>query len=364
MKIFLIRACITAAVLGLTLVLFEIYLRKETTYVVRREIAQSRGLIEMNPELLIEYTPQGQRRLVPKASVVIRNHFISKRDIAVSTNSLGFRDEEIPDQKAPNEIRILALGDSITVGDYLNADEVFVKRAEKYLAAEFPQKGIRMINAGMSNFSLEDERKLLEDRGIKSQPDVVLQAFYLNDSRPPWGFSGEIGDRGWLRKYSLLAETLYRSFRQRKWEKDAPQFAWLGAEKKLNWAADHGDFLKLAELARYDWGAAWQQNSWPGVERELARIKSLSDLHRFKVAVTALPVSFQVYAEFVDDTPQRQLRGLAHNFGFYYLDILPVLRANRDKDLFFDQCHPRETANDIIGKEIAEFLRREVLHDL
>ena len=36
--------------------------------------------------------------------------------VSIKTNSLGFRDEEIPLDKQPGEFRILCLGDSVTLG--------------------------------------------------------------------------------------------------------------------------------------------------------------------------------------------------------------------------------------------------------
>ena len=66
---------------------------------------------------------------MPSAHVVIRNHYLSKKDVVMDVNSLGFRDAELPAVKAPGELRILALGDSITWADYLQAEEAYVERA-------------------------------------------------------------------------------------------------------------------------------------------------------------------------------------------------------------------------------------------
>ena len=44
--------------------------------------------------------------------------------------------------------------------------------------------------------------------------------------------------------------------------------------------------------------------------------------------------------------------------GLYYLDLLPLLRKyrEREKDLYYDWCHPTVKTNDFIGGEIADFL--------
>jgi hypothetical protein len=115
--------------------------------------------------------------------------------------------------------------------------------------------------------------------------------------------------------------------------------------------------MKLAKLAQYDWGAAWEKDSWEIVDDRLAALKSLSREHGFEVAVVAFPVSFQVYADFLETYPQERLREIATKYDFGFVDLLPVLRQHTDKKLFFDQCHPGVSANAIIGEEIADYLK-------
>lgn len=51
---------------------------------------------------------------------------------------------------------------------------------------------------------------------------------------------------------------------------------------------------------------------------------------------------------------------LAQKYGFGILDLLPLLRQHRDLDLFFDHCHPRVKANDLIGRFIADYLKKKI----
>src|SRR3990167_6067472 len=69
-------------------------------------------------ELDFYYETKTGLRFIPNIKGTIKNHYISKKDVQVSTNSLGFRSKELP-QKTQNDFRILVLGDSITAGDYL-----------------------------------------------------------------------------------------------------------------------------------------------------------------------------------------------------------------------------------------------------
>jgi lysophospholipase L1-like esterase len=266
-KFILVGGGIFISCLIVVLFLFELYLRLTETQVVREKSGRGLSLVESDAEFLVNYTPRG-RRLVPNARVLIRNHRISGRDILMEINSLGFRDEEISREKQDDEFRILVLGDSITWASYLRAEETYVERTEEYLKEALPARRVEVINAGVGDIGLREEVDLLREKGLSVEPDVVVVSFYLNDSRPPWGFPGELGSRGWLRRHSLLAETIYKNLKLRKWIKEQGEvrLGWTSEMNKMNWQDDRAAFLRLARRARYDWGAAWEADSWKVIE--------------------------------------------------------------------------------------------------
>jgi hypothetical protein len=349
-------AALGMAALGLAS--YELYLRRTESHVVaQRRAGLAAGLLESDPEMLVRFTPRG-KRLVPGARVVIRNHHLSGRDVPVAINSLGLRDDELPRDKAPDELRVLVLGDSITWGDYLPAGEVYVEQAQQRLRRLLPGRRVQVINAGIGDSGLHEELDLLQEVGPTLAPDVVVLAFYLNDSRPPWGFPGEVGSRGWLRRHSLVADKVYRKLRYWRWVKRKGQkrFRWHEQAQRLDWRRSREQFLKLAGLANYDWGAAWEEDSWPPVERGLSRLRDRGRERGFAVALVAFPVAFQVHADFVEDAPQRRLRALARRLGFAYLDLLPGLRRQRGRRLFYDHCHPLPATNAWIGQQLSDLL--------
>ena len=67
-----------------------------------------------------------------------------------------------------------------------------------------------MLNVGSATHAVQTARVLdhFDDDLRASRPDLVVVAFYLNDSRPPWGFtfSDEVGHPGWLRRHSVAAD--------------------------------------------------------------------------------------------------------------------------------------------------------------
>lgn len=337
-------------------VVLEIHFRRSTAYLL--PLSEDKPVpIESDPEFLIKNTSAG-RRLVPNANVVIKNHYLSKQDIYMQINSLGFRDSELDEQKKDNEVRILVLGDSITLGDYLPAEEVFVQRAEKYLNDALPNSKIEVINAGVGDIGIKEEVDILEEKGLSTDPNVVVLAFYLNDSRPPFGFPGEIENRGWLRRHSVLFETLYRNWQLERYlqRTTVDRNKWVETMTSSNWSHSRDDFLKLVNAANYDWGAAWNPQSWEEIGKNLDRLKKLSIEKKFKAVVIAFPVVFQIYSDYLENTPQLKIKSLSTEKGFYFLDLLPVLREKKDDDFYFDHAHPKKFANDVIGKTIAEYL--------
>jgi len=356
---------ISAITIMACLIGFEIYLRKTHTYIIEAERNRIRNLpfVETYAHLLSVYTEKG-KRLVPNSRAYIKNHSVSKLDILMEINSLGFRDDEIPEGKKPNEIRILMLGDSIVCGHFLPAEEVFVERTEHYLSESNKDKIVEVINAGVGDVGLEDELNILEEEGLETKPDIVIIAFYMNDSRPPWGFTKEIGARGWLRRHSLIAELIYANIKLKNWIKDTgvDRIEWVKEVKKIDWRNNRDAFLRLASLAKYDWGAAWEKDSWDVVDREFEKLKTLSIEYSFQVGVVVFPAGFQVVANHIEDTPQKVLKEKTRELGFKYLDLLPTLREYRHENLFFDHCHLGAKGNDIVGSKVAEFIAKDMLN--
>lgn len=345
--------------LGLSLVSAELYMRSSVAYVTVQQLAGSGGSFEANPELLIQYTAAG-RRYVPNTHVIIKHHYLSGLDVPININSLGLRDIEFPPSPPANQNRILVLGDSITAGDYLPSDKVYVKLLQGILRTTNPALDTLAINAGIGNVGTEEEVQLLSEVVDRVNPSLVILQFYLNDSRPPWGFAGEIGDHGWLRRHSILAETAYVLFEQWKWLKSQPvdMFAWIPEVSKLHWKDSPSDFSKLAELAQYDWGSAWKDSSWQEIAPHFERLKRLSSEKHFQVMVVAFPVLYQLEAKDLDDHPQKELEKLAEKNGFSFFDLIPALRKPDPERFFFDHCHPNELGNQVIAVALAQALMR------
>lgn len=97
-----------------------------------------------------------------------------------TTNAQGFRNHrDFSYEKSPDVIRIFSLGDSHTAGFEVRQERTFSAIIERHLQDSGVQAEV--INAGVSGFSTAEELVLLENEGIKYQPDVVVLGFFAND---------------------------------------------------------------------------------------------------------------------------------------------------------------------------------------
>jgi hypothetical protein len=96
------------------------------------------------------------------------------------TNSRGFRNtKEFTYAKPANTLRVLSLGDSHTQGYEVPQDLTFTAVLERFL--KYHSINAEAINTGVSGFSTAEELVLLENEGVKYNPDVVVLGFFAND---------------------------------------------------------------------------------------------------------------------------------------------------------------------------------------
>lgn len=359
MKVYLSRVAFTSLLSLVVFLCCEFYIRQQVTSVEDLSRSKAGFHLERDPRFLYEFTPNGPR-LIPKRDVLIHNHFVSGQDVEVSTNSLGFRDTEIEPTPHDKELRILALGDSITISDYLPRARIFTEIVEGYLQKHFDNQEFSVVNAGVGDIGLREEIDILEERGLQIRPKIVLLNFYLNDSRPSWGFNDEFAHRSWIRRNSLFINAIYHQLKLWGWTKDkgGDRFEWISLKEKINWKSSNQAFMQLVAAASYDWGSAWKENTWQELSHQFDRLDHLAITHSFKVYLVAFPVSFQVYADDPHSQPQERLKEISIKRNYPFLDLLPVFRKNNTEELFFDQCHLNERGHAITAEAMSAFIKR------
>jgi lysophospholipase L1-like esterase len=95
----------------------------------------------------------------------------------ISISPLGLRDPRGSYAKPAGTYRILLLGDSFIEATQVQADEMIARRLEVALNQGAPNR-VEVINAGVGGYSTGQELLLLEEEGVKYEPDLVVLFFF------------------------------------------------------------------------------------------------------------------------------------------------------------------------------------------
>jgi lysophospholipase L1-like esterase len=157
--------------------------------------------------------------------------------VVVSTNALGLRERE-ESLKAPGELRVLCLGDSVTFGWGVQVEQAFPRLLESALADQL-KRAVRTINAGVGSYNTVQQHAFLSKHFDVLAPGVVLLLYVVNDVEvidlpfDPWSqrsLSGKsppevlrlLLGRSWLFRLAGFASgTLYRRDEARRFDENS-----------------------------------------------------------------------------------------------------------------------------------------------
>jgi hypothetical protein len=321
------------------------------------------------------------RRMRANTLAHVENHVVSGRTVDIRTNSLGYRNREIG---AKHGLRLLFLGDSITLAAYLDEPETFVRRIESLAA----QNGLswETINGGVAGISLKTELSILLETGLALAPDVVIVNFYLNDFQESLGVVMQRLPalvRHSRLLYQLVGSRYVESFDVTRIVQSAPsnevqrqdgiitgtpsqymriydrETARIDAWHSAYPAVASSSFAAEVETNFRDWGGAFAPEAWDYMRPLFDELVRLRSSHGFELRIVCHPVAAQVEAALVHDEPQQKLLGLCADLEVSCLDLLPALRRAhraRQKPLFYDNCHHTPEGSEFVAGEIYTFL--------
>lgn len=88
---------------------------------------------------------------------------------------LLFRGESPPSyEKADGEYRIITAGDSCCWGALIKTDQTFSANLEKLLKKHYPEKNIRVLNAGVPGYSIQQSFTIVRDILPAFDPDMII----------------------------------------------------------------------------------------------------------------------------------------------------------------------------------------------
>lgn len=102
--------------------------------------------------------------------------------VMMRTNSKGIRsDVEYPYEKPEGTKRIVVLGDSFGMGYEVELEDTFTQVMRRQLVDALGQK-VEVINLSVSGYGTAEQLLMLQNEGVKYEPDLVLVTWHDTDS--------------------------------------------------------------------------------------------------------------------------------------------------------------------------------------
>jgi hypothetical protein len=317
---------------------------------------------------VIDWSGQHGIRLRPNLSVTIKNHLLSHQDVRIETNSLGLRSPELGKREA-GEYRILVLGDSITLADYLDEEDSFPRILEERFAAS-GHPWVRVLNAGLPGASTRDEYYHYLELKEVVHPDLVLVAMYLNDATDSekfyartlrWPYSKSrlltwLVNRLQIFAKSFFSESIAPGGIDPRWKEEFRA----GRDLRSGGMFETKDGFDFEIYnAAMDFGLAWNPKSWEILGKMVAVFRDAALQSGSRFAMALLPVHLQVLGTVDDVYPQEQFTQMCLRLRIDCLDLRPILRqaaAQKEKKLYFDHCHMTAFGNAVVAAGLEAWL--------
>jgi len=317
------------------------------------------------PPLAYLYDPEIKYVLAPKQKGWID-------DGLVTVNSFGFRGAEVASPKPRGRLRIVIVGDSVTIGMGVGDDETFPAQLEHLLHERFPDRDLDVVNLGVPGYDTRQEVTLLKRDLARLDPDVVLVGFYTNDvpdviddesTNAPAGTRIVASDPkvgqilhmdstspSWVDRYPRKSRLIYLVARTIN--------RWRGAgEWGLSRFAMELDVIQGKESAPV-------QHAWETVATQFGELRSLADSRHFAAGIIVLPCRELVTGQYPSTKYVNRIRALAEPLGLPVIDPIPVMteHGTKGEDLFipYDRNHPSRTGHRLIAQAILSYLEQRV----
>ena len=253
----------------------------------------------------------------------------------VEINSKKLRDKEYAYEKPAGVTRILMLGDSLTFGWGVEAQDTTSKILERELNANAPNgRRFEVINTGVGNYNTTMEVAYFFEDGRRYDPDIVILNYFINDAeetpRRHSGFMSEYSEA-----YVFLAgryQVLKRQLTGRNNYLD--YYSGLYADGAAGWEKAKAAITALSKYAREN-----------GIKLLIA---NHPELHR------------------LDDYPfenvTRMLQAHAASLDIPFLDLLASVKGEEPETLWVtrEDPHPNRKANTLFARRMKNYLTMDV----
>ena len=251
--------------------------------------------------------------------------------VDVRINDAGHRDQTTLVERQSGVGRIVMLGDSITFGWGVPAEDTVSTRLE----AMFERSGnpVEVINAGVGNYNTVQEVESFIERDAATSPDMAILNYYVNDAEPVPLYRAS----GFLTRYSqawVFLAGRFDALRRMTGERPKWDQYYLGLYQAPGWDAAKAAIYRLAEFCRQK---------------------------RIKLMIVSWPELHEVQHYRLQPITDR-VRAVAKAEGVLFVDLLEAMGAQDSSKLWVTvpDPHPNAFANAIAAKYLFPFVQTEM----
>jgi lysophospholipase L1-like esterase len=261
-------------------------------------------------------------------------------------NADGFRDRDYRPGAAPDTLRIVVLGDSITFGWGVPAEEGFVKVLEQALSESPGGRPYEVLNLGVGGYNTQQEVELYRVKGRRYAPDVVVLAYVLNDAVPSDVF------------LEMALELERGSASERG---DGADTCGSLRSEFVAWIVERARRLGQRRTAPFP---TWVREShadperWTRVRSAFVELSRMAGEDGTPVLVVIVPM-FWDFERYPFEGVHRMVAGEARKHGFGVLDLYDSLKGHDVEDLRLergDDTHPNAAAHRLIATALRDHL--------
>lgn len=298
------------------------------------------AIMEPHPTRMFQYRAHQQAFTIDKPFV---------------TNTLGFRDEREVPLRSHEELRILAMGDSMTAGIGVSAEETYVRQLEELLKAH----AARVMNAGVGGYGTWQELDLLNEKLSLVNPHIVTLQVYWNDLYPkpvtitPIAGAQSGDSEGTVHEYlRVLKRSRVLLFLRERWASLSNRLS-----PSVDWT--HRDLIYNGVNTPYVDKA---YSEMEGYFKEFATLTARGIVP----IVVILPMPMQVQQPAPPPVHlQERITAMATRAGLRTIDLLPALRqayaTNPDLYIPWDNEHYTPAGHHVVAETLQRYLEREQL---
>lgn len=262
-----------------------------------------------NPVLMWKYRPYGEFGLI-------------------KTNRYGCRDVDFETKDKPAHIyRIAFIGDSITLGLAVSAEETFVRQFEIRANRLHPKRVIQALNFGVAGYNTVQIHEMLRTKVLDFSPNKVVYMMCLND----FDFIESSGKQ-------ILYFQKPKSFFAYKVER---------LYRKLSGIDYHLYFFRKNKLV---------------VFQKIIDMSAMLKQKGVDFQVVILPVFYENTTDF-NHYPlmgmHEEIRSFLQDHGISFIDMLDVFAVQKEppQHYFLDVYHPSVAGHQFIAWQLASLLR-------